>query len=615
MKIDKIKGNALTRHKSLRKSFDSHTLAMSRSRQLPERSARSIAVRRLEGFEDAEDTIHHDIEDDDVAQMHPDVIEEEVMEDGDEIDEIVEEAEDWAFHESIDGSEEEDDDVNLEEEELTSSDGTRWSCTAERAGRRPALNILTQRMGFQPGLHPSTRKDAFLTVFDSIVDTTVIYTNLAGRRLAARKGFVWKKTDRVEMEAFLGLHILAGALKAHHRSLRELYCIRDGIALFRATMSEKRFEVLKACLRFDDPLRRESGDRGAPVRQMINSYNNRLQALYTPGPHLTIDEMLIEFHGRVSFKQYIPSKPGKFGLKMYWITEAETAFPLQCILYTGRDTISETAALENGGRIPALVINLLSPYLDSGRNLTSDNWFTSKTLAERLVDRRTTLVGTVKSRSRFVPNAARSLNNRVRGDTLHLYTNNSTLCSFWDKGKKTVILLSTMHGHQRNLSAVDGKGEIVKFYNSTKSGVDTLDKLVRGYSSKRKYRRWPCHVFFCLVDCAVYVSFLMSTYTSDCHESHLDWKKELAYELTLPFVHRRSQLQGLRSTVKIAMDMVGVSTCGNNDSAINREKGRCSVCPRKRDRKTKASCRLCYKFLCGEHQVPVCNECVSRVSI
>ena len=130
---------------------------------------------------------------------------------------------------------------------------------------------------------------------------------------------MWKKTDRDEMEAFLGLYmyILAGSLKAHHRSIRELYSVRDGIALFRAAMNEKRFELLKACLRFDDRLRRESGDRGAPVHEIINDYNRKQRALHTPGPYLTIDEMLIEFHGHVSFKQYILSKPGKFGLKMY----------------------------------------------------------------------------------------------------------------------------------------------------------------------------------------------------------------------------------------------------------------------------------------------------------
>ena len=584
------------------------------SRQLPERRARSIAVRRLEGFEEAGDNISHEIEEDDVAQLHQeDPPFEEVEEEGLGNDEVVEDAEEWVFHED-DSFDENDEDCD-EEEMLFSADGTHWSRNTESVGRRPASNIFTQREGIQRGLRPSTRKEAFLVILDSILDTAVVYTNIAGRRLAAREGFVWKKTCREEMEAFLGLHILAGTMKAHHRCLRELYSIRDGIALFRAAMSEKRFEQLKACLRFDDPLRRDSDDRGAPIRQVINDYNSRLRQLYTPGPHLTIDEMLIEFHGRVSFKQYIPSKPGKFGLKMYWIAEAETALPLQCVLYIGRDTTSEADALHYGGRIPALVINLVSPYLDSGRNLTCDNWFTSKTLAEILTHRRTTLVGTLKSRARCVPNVARSVSNRSRGDTLHFYSENFTLCSFWDKGKKTTTLLSTMHGCQPNLNPDEGKGEIVKFYNSTKSGVDTLDKLVRGYSSKRKYRRWPCHVFFCLVDCAVYVSYVMATNTTAFQESHYDWRKELAYELTLPLVRRRSQMPGLRSTIKLAMSMIGVDdTSSSSASAMPRGKSRCSACPRNRDRKTKTMCQLCQKFLCGEHQVAMCKDCANKFS-
>ena len=123
---------------------------------------------------------------------------------------------------SIDENDGEGDHANFDEDEvLIASDGTHWSRSAENSGRRPASNILTQREGFQRGLHPSTRKEAFLTVFDSILDTAVMYTNIAGRRLAAREGFVWKRTDREELEAFVGLHVLAGTMKAHHRCLRE----------------------------------------------------------------------------------------------------------------------------------------------------------------------------------------------------------------------------------------------------------------------------------------------------------------------------------------------------------------------------------------------------------
>lgn len=136
----------------------------------------------------------------------------------------------------------------------------------------------------------------------------------------------------------------------------------------------------------------------------------------------------------------------------------------------------------------------------------------------------------------------------------------STLWSLWDKGKKTVILLSIMLGRQLNLGEHDGKGEIVKFYNATKSDVDTFDKDV---------------------------SFLMRQKTTDCDDSHLEWRKELVYQLTLLFVHRRLLLQGLLLMIKIAMNMVGVDTCGNDASDLARSKGRCSACPRKRDRKPK----------------------------
>ena len=50
-----------------------------------------------------------------------------------------------------------------------------------------------------------------------------------------------------------------------------------------------------------------------------------MSQIYTPSEHLTTDEMLVEFHGRVSFRQYIPLKPGRFGLKLFWVAKAESA--------------------------------------------------------------------------------------------------------------------------------------------------------------------------------------------------------------------------------------------------------------------------------------------------
>ncbi len=41
----------------------------------------------------------------------------------------------------------------------------------------------------------------------------------------------------------------------------------------------------------------------------------QLPFLYDPGPHITVGECLVPFRGR--FRQYMPSKPAKYGIKIW----------------------------------------------------------------------------------------------------------------------------------------------------------------------------------------------------------------------------------------------------------------------------------------------------------
>ena len=107
---------------------------------------------------------------------------------------------------------------------------------------------------------------------------------------------------------------LLGVYKAYHRRARELWSDRDGQPVFRAVMSYKRFAQLKSALRFDDVARRNRDEVLSPIKDIIDKFNLKLRQFYTPGPHLCIDEMLVEFHGKVRFRQYIPSKPGRYTL-------------------------------------------------------------------------------------------------------------------------------------------------------------------------------------------------------------------------------------------------------------------------------------------------------------
>ena len=44
----------------------------------------------------------------------------------------------------------------------------------------------------------------------------------------------------------------------------------------------------------------------------------------------------------------------------------------------------------------AIAICIVSPIFGSGKNLTSDNWYTSVPLAEELLKKKVTLVGTIR---------------------------------------------------------------------------------------------------------------------------------------------------------------------------------------------------------------------------
>ena len=111
-----------------------------------------------------------------------------------------------------------------------------------------------------------------------------------------------KSIEKDEMEAFIGLLIIMGAFHARYRDIDELWSLRDGIAVCRATMSVERFLQIKSAIRFDDPLRRNKGDRLAPVRQLLQNFNQKLRQVYTTSEWLTVDEQLLEFHGRVARK-------------------------------------------------------------------------------------------------------------------------------------------------------------------------------------------------------------------------------------------------------------------------------------------------------------------------
>ena len=80
-----------------------------------------------------------------------------------------------------------------------------------------------------------------------------------------------------------------------------------------------------------------------------------------------MDETMVGFRGRVSFKQYCPNKSTKYGLKFYVLADSSTGYVHNFLLYTGSEVTSTLPQSFAHLPIPGqFVMALMQDLLDKG---------------------------------------------------------------------------------------------------------------------------------------------------------------------------------------------------------------------------------------------------------
>uniref|UniRef100_A0A1X7TD35 PiggyBac transposable element-derived protein domain-containing protein n=1 Tax=Amphimedon queenslandica TaxID=400682 RepID=A0A1X7TD35_AMPQE len=102
---------------------------------------------------------------------------------------------------------------------------------------------------------------------------------------------------------------------------------------FRTVMCRNRFQQIPRYVHIADnskaPSRSdEHYDKLWKVRAFLDNISERSQHLYNQHPHISIDERMIDAKCRLSFIQYMPQKPTKWGLKV-WVLAGTTTGTVQ----------------------------------------------------------------------------------------------------------------------------------------------------------------------------------------------------------------------------------------------------------------------------------------------
>ncbi|XP_025423365.1 piggyBac transposable element-derived protein 4-like [Sipha flava] len=139
-----------------------------------------------------------------------------------------------------------------------------------------------------------------------------------------------------------------------------------------------------------------------------------------------------------------------------------------------------------------VVIDLMEPYLDSGRVLFADNWYNSVDLAEKLLCRNT-LVETLRANRKRNPTGI-TKKKISKGETVAKINNKGVTVLKW-KDRREVLMISTKQTNKiisvdRSRKTVKQKPEVVVDYNTGKGYIDLTDQLQSYHSALRKSLKW-----------------------------------------------------------------------------------------------------------------------------
>ena len=308
-----------------------------------------------------------------------------------------------------------------------------------------------------------------------------------------------------------------------------------------------------------------------------------------PSELLLLDETVYPYRGRVTIKQYNPNKPAKYGVLYRSISVATLPYAYNTLAYAGKpNTITPQSEYVTGtDNYTKYLIKGLERYVDiRGRYVSIDRFFTSMTIADWLLDREITTVGTLRTDRIGIPEKVKDTNGREDQSTKYFYCEDlkSLLVSYVvkkKKGWKNVLVLSSRHKSVKVTKDQLRKPSVITFYDHTKGGVDSMDQMAGVYTTRCKTRRWTMNALAYVLDTVqTNMNTLWNEMNPDNKMCSYDFLWALSDELIKPFVQiRYNNRIGLPKHIVVAMmNVLGAQEYVPEDAVVQVDKKRCYYC-------------------------------------
>jgi hypothetical protein len=286
-----------------------------------------------------------------------------------------------------------------------------------------------------------------------------------------------------------------------------------------------RWQQIKRYFKCSDPATEEEeiekGNRLVKVQAFFESFIQACKTFFLAFQCIALDEAIKAFKGRCLFKQYIKSKPVKWGVKIFCVCCSVTGYLVNAEFFLGK--MEDNAEKIDDSKTYTMIMRLLQPFRGRNHIVHCDNWFTSVKLFQALKSWGIFGCGTIRTNGKQLCNEVKMKKaeecelKKTPGIIRFASTGRLCFLSWFDK--RAVHMLTNAYMPSGDLvvehwykakpgdaEAVRGKVKkaisippAVKSYRAFMGGVDLFDQYRAYYKLQlRSFKYWHVMFFFIL---------------------------------------------------------------------------------------------------------------------
>lgn len=208
-----------------------------------------------------------------------------------------------------------------------------------------------------------------------------------------------------------------------------------------------------------------------------------------PSQDISVDEKFVLYKGHLYFRQYIPKKRSRYGVKIFACCEAQTGYLWNFLMHSSAENHqtfgNDVTKGEHFSYSERVIIELVKDILGQGYRcrIFADNWFSSLKLASFLIENDTMYTGTLRENRVMLKLCTIGIRK-----TRFCRSEKVLIAKFSDKkfsGKKTVCLIDkSSEAKFDDVVKVRRRGEVFRMrkpsvigsYNSNLSRISERNK-------------------------------------------------------------------------------------------------------------------------------------------